>query len=165
MLPQLRSWARLSRAERRLAVRALALVAAFRVALWTLPIARVLAAAPRPRARPAHAGVSPERMAWLVRAGARRIPDASCLTRALAARWLLAEASLASTLHFGHRRDGRGEFAAHAWLEHRGRVLVGGEEYLDRYHRFDAPPAAAAERTPHTPSTILLSGPTQASPR
>src|SRR3982751_2268155 len=103
MLWPLRSYVRLSRAERRLAVRALALVVAFRLALWTLPARRVLAAAPRPRTRPAHAGVSPERMAWLVRAGARRVPDASCLTRALAARWLLAEASLESTLHFGHR--------------------------------------------------------------
>ncbi|HVG43373.1 MAG TPA: lasso peptide biosynthesis protein, partial [Longimicrobium sp.] len=75
-----------------MAVRALALVVAFRVALWTLPARRVLAAAPRPGTRRAHAGVFPERMAWLVRAAARRVPDASCLTRALAARWLLAEA-------------------------------------------------------------------------
>jgi hypothetical protein len=148
----LRSYARLSRAERRLAVRAFALVVGFRVALWTLPARRVLAAAPRPRARPAHAGVSPDRMAWLVRAGARRVPDASCLTRALATRWLLAEASLASTLHFGHRRDERGTFAAHAWLEHEGRVLVGGEQDLGLYHRFDAPPAPAAGRAPHAPS-------------
>jgi hypothetical protein len=155
MLRPLRSYARLSRAERRLALRALSLVAAFRVALWTLPARRVLAAAPKPRTRPAHAGVSPDRMAWLVRAAARRVPDASCLTRALAARWLLAEASLDSTLHFGHRRDERGAFAAHAWLEHEGRVLVGGEQDLALYHRFDAPPAAAAARTPHAPSAFL----------
>jgi len=153
MLRPLRSFARLSRAERRLAVRALALVAAFRIALWTLSARRVAAAAPRPRARPAHAGVSPDRMAWLVRAAARRVPDASCLTRALAVRWLLAEASLDSTLHFGHRRDERGAFAAHAWLEHQGRVLVGGEEDLSRYHRFDAPPAAVAEPMPRAPSS------------
>jgi hypothetical protein len=151
----LRSYARLSRAERRLAVRAFALVVGFRVALWTLPARRVLAAAPRPRTRPAHAGVSPDRMAWLVRAGARRIPDASCLTRALAARWLLAEASLDSTLHFGHRRDERGKFTAHAWLEHRGRVLVGGERDLGLYHRFDPPPAADAGRVPHASSSFL----------
>ena len=164
MLRPLRSYARLSRAERRLAVRALALVVAFRIALWTLPAPRVLAAAPRPRTRPAHAGVSPDRMAWLVRAAARRVPDASCLTRALAARWLLAEASLDSTLHFGHRRGERGEFAAHAWLEHRGRVLVGGDEDLALYHRFDAPPAPAGGQTPHPPSAILPD-PTRASPR
>src|SRR6185436_5015498 len=157
----LRSWARLSRAERRLATRALALVVAFRIVLWTLPASRVLAA--EPRRRRAH-GVSPERMAWLVRAWARRIPGASCLTRALAARWLLAEASLDSTLHFGHRRGEDGEFAAHAWLEHRGRVLVGGDEDLARYHRFDAPPAAAGGQGPRTPSAVLPD-PTRASPR
>ena len=150
MFRPLRSWARLSRAERRLAVRALALVAAFRLALWTLPVQRVLAAAPRRRR--AH-GVSPERMAWLVRAGARRIPGASCLTRALAVRWLLAEASLDSTLHFGHRRDERGAFAAHAWLEHDGRVLVGGDEDLGLYHRFGAPPAASPLVPGHTPAS------------
>ncbi|HEU0302043.1 MAG TPA: lasso peptide biosynthesis B2 protein [Longimicrobium sp.] len=145
MMRPLRSWAGLSRAERRLALRALALVVGFRIALWTLPARRVLAAAPRPGARRPHAGVSPDRVAWLVRAAARRVPDASCLTRALAARWLLAEASLDSTLHFGHRRDERGAFAAHAWLEHRGRVLVGGDEHLSLYRRFDAAPADPAQ--------------------
>lgn len=141
MFPRLRSWARLSRVERRLALRALALVAGFRLALWTLPAKRVLGFAPRPRA--ARGGVAPERVAWLVRAAARRVPGASCLTRALAARWLLAEASLRPTLRFGHRRDERGRFAAHAWLELDGRVLVGGDEDLSRYHRFDGPPAPA----------------------
>jgi hypothetical protein len=163
MVRPLRSLAGLSRAERSLAFRALALVVAFRLALWTLPARRVLAAAPRPRPRPAHAGISPDRMAWLVRAAARRIPDATCLTRALAARWLLAEAALESTLHFGHRRDERGTFSAHAWLEHDGRVLVGGEEDLTRYHRFDTPPAAASGRTP--PPTAFLAHHSPASPR
>ncbi|MFL5385710.1 MAG: lasso peptide biosynthesis B2 protein [Longimicrobiaceae bacterium] len=158
MLQPLRSYARLSRAERGVAMRALALVVAFRLALWTLPARRVLAAAPRRRR--AHAGVSPERVAWLVRAAARRVPDASCLTRALAARWLLAEAALDSTLHFGHRRDERGAFAAHAWLEHEGRVLVGGDEDLTLYHRFDAP----AGRAPQAPAPFLRDQ-TPASPR
>ncbi|HYJ80996.1 MAG TPA: lasso peptide biosynthesis B2 protein [Longimicrobiaceae bacterium] len=147
MLRPLRSYARLPAAERRLALRAVALVVAFRIALWTLPASRVLAAAPRPRARPAHAGIAPERIARLVRAGARRIPAASCLTRALAARWLLAEAAQPSTLHFGHRRDHRGRFAAHAWLEHGGQVLIGGDEDLALYHRF-APAPGAVERAP-----------------
>jgi hypothetical protein len=149
MLRPLRSLARLTAAERRLAVRALALVAAFRLALWTLPARRVLSAAPRRRSR--HAGVAPERMAWLVRAAGRRVTAASCLTRALAARWLLAEAGLESELRFGHRRDERGSFAAHAWLEHRGQVLVGGDEDLARYHRFDGAPPAVPRHTPASP--------------
>lgn len=148
----LRSYAGLTRAERRVAVRALGLVVAFRLALWTLPARRVLAAAPRRRVRPA--GVAPERTAWLVRAAARRVPDASCLTRALAVRWLLAQDGLESTLHFGHRRDERGAFAAHAWLEHEGRVLVGGEGGLSHYHRFDAPPAAAPADPSQGPSAF-----------
>jgi hypothetical protein len=160
MLRPLRSVARLSRAERRVAFRALVLVVAFRAALWTLAARHLVAAAPRRRTRPVHAGVSPERMAWLVRACARRVPGASCLTRALAARWLLAEAGMDSTLHFGHRRDERGGFAAHAWLEHEGRVLVGGDEDLELYHRFGAPDA----RTPHAPSALLPDR-TPASPR
>jgi hypothetical protein len=99
-------------------------------------------------------------MAWLVRACARRVPGASCLTRALAARWLLAEAGMDSTLHFGHRRDERGGFAAHAWLEHEGQVLVGGDEDLELYHRFGAPAARTANAPP-----VLLSDRTPASPR
>ena len=128
------NWARLPAPERRLAFRALVVVVGFRLALWLLPTRRVLAASPRPRR--AAPEVSPERLAWLVRAGARRVPAATCLTRALAARWLLAEASLPATLHFGHGRDARRGFHAHAWLDYQGRVLVGGEEDLERYHPF-----------------------------
>src|SRR5688500_18748138 len=134
MVKPFASWSRLSGPERRLAVRALTVVVGFRLALWLLPAQRVLSAAPRPR--PAAPAVSPERLAWLVRAGARRVPAATCLTRALAARWLLGEASHTATLHFGHRRDEQGGFQAHAWLEHDGRVLVGGDEDLRGYHPF-----------------------------
>jgi hypothetical protein len=135
MLHPLRKLARLTPAERRLLFRAAAAVAAFRVALWVLPYRRVAALLPaHPSAARDGSAIPPARVAWAVRACARRVPGASCLTRALAARWLLAHAGIPSTLHFGWARDDDGRFHAHAWLEQGGTVLLGGEERIGSFH-------------------------------
>jgi hypothetical protein len=137
MLHPIRELTRLTPAERRLFLRAAAAVAGFRLALWLLPYRRVASFVPKPvPPSPQGAAIPPSRVTWAVRACARRIPGASCLTRALAARWLLARTGVPSTLHYGWARDGDGRFHAHAWLEQRGAVLLGDEEDLGRYHRF-----------------------------
>ncbi len=59
------------------------------------------------------------------RAG-RQIPGASCLPRALAGYVLLARHGHESQLRIGVRAPSDGLFAAHAWLEQDGEVLVGG---------------------------------------
>ena len=67
--------------ERRLRLRAVALVAAVRVALWTLPFRWVRFVFCANRAiSPELAGMRVSRLAWAVQAAARRIPGAGFLT-------------------------------------------------------------------------------------
>ena len=139
MRPLLRKLRSLPAADRRLLVRAAAAVAGFRLALWLLPFRIVARIRPSPGpGAPGPGDPAPERIAGYVRAAGRRVPRASCLTRALAARWLLERAGHAPTLHFGWRKEADGSFHAHAWLESGARVLLGGEEDLTLYQRFPA---------------------------
>jgi hypothetical protein len=125
---------RLPAADRALAIRAAAWVIAARIALWTMPFARVQALTRRAgarRARSAHD--APGRVAWAVETVAASIPKASCLTQALAAQVMLERAGERPELKIGVATD-KGSFEAHAWLELHGRPLVGDHE-LDRYSR------------------------------
>jgi hypothetical protein len=54
------------------------------------------------------------------------MPGATCLSRALALRFLLQAAGIQSTLWIGVGRSPAVNFEAHAWLEADGRVLLGG---------------------------------------
>lgn len=68
---------------------------------------------------------------------ARRMPWATCLIQAIAAQNVLANYGYASTLRIGVSADAKGEFAAHAWLEQDGRVLIGGENSPTSYAVLD----------------------------
>jgi hypothetical protein len=120
-------------AHRRLVVRGLLLTAGVRSALWTLPPRAVLRFVRRTVERDLnrwHDGqprFSPERIAWAIRLPARRVPRASCLTQALAAQMLLARYGHRSRLRIGVGRDTAGQFAAHAWVEVNGQLVIGGE--------------------------------------
>jgi len=80
------------------------------------------------------------RQAWecahAVSRTARRVPRASCLTQALVLQRLLARRGQPCTLFLGVDRTGEAakqqgrrakSFEAHAWIEWRGRVLIGGD--------------------------------------
>lgn len=119
----LRRFLALPPADRRLLWEALKTVALCRAALGIVPFERLrrwAAAVP-----PAPCPVAVEKLAWGVRAAARRVPRATCLVQALALQRLMARAGLASTLEIGVNRDAGG-FTAHAWLRHEGRVIIGG---------------------------------------
>jgi len=138
-----RKWPTVGPGEWRLLLRAALVVSGFRIGLWILPLRRLTALAPRSsRSVPRY---TPDRVGWTVRATARRIPRATCLTRALATRWLLAAEGVPSSLHFGARKADDGGLRAHAWLECDGRVIVGGDEDLDAYERFEARPGVAPQ--------------------
>src|SRR5438874_2016323 len=125
-----RTLSRFPRADRRLALTAIALTAAMRVALWTLPF-RWIKGAVESRARHASRGVTARQIGWAVRLASRYVPRASCLTQALTAQMLLKGSGLDSRLHIGVAK-GTG-FEAHAWVECGGRVLVGGAVQSARY--------------------------------
>lgn len=137
--PARRRWA--SPAAWRLAWIALTKVVWVRVALWRWPYAQVRArlltdrtrdGSRTERAMPA-ATHDPLALAWAVRATARRVPQASCLTQALALEALMAEFGLRPELRIGVARHADGTFEAHAWVELEGRVLIGALPDLERF--------------------------------
>src|SRR5689334_14590279 len=103
------TFARLPAADRMLALRVAGWVVVARIALWTLPFARVQELAARLGARRGSVGVAPGRLAWTVETTAKSIPQATCLTQALAAQVMLARAGEEPSLHIGVATD-RGAF-------------------------------------------------------
>lgn len=68
---------------------------------------------------------SASRLAWLVEVAGRYCPaGTSCLKEALVLSWFLARRGMQTTLRIGVGRQA-GAFAAHAWLEQNGRVILG----------------------------------------
>jgi hypothetical protein len=84
----------------------------------------------------------PERIAWAVRAVGVATPRGSnCLVRALATQAMLARYGYPSELKIGVRKSEDGAFAAHAWLECAGAVIIGDAE-LESYTPMRVPPTA-----------------------
>jgi hypothetical protein len=134
---------KLSADERRFFFRALVLVAAIRLALWTLPF-RVTRSWVDYLRMPAGPECELDRRSirqatWAVAAASRRIPGATCLTQGMATQVLLGRLGQHSELHLGVvRNQPKGQFKAHAWVEIRGRVINGGAiEGFRRYVRLD----------------------------
>ena len=131
----LSSFRRLPPARRRSVVRAALLVPLVRAGLWLLPYGRLKALVARAPAVAGGHGVD-ERVrdvTWAVAAVARRVPRATCLTQALVAQRLLADDGVDTTLRLGVARDAAGAFEAHAWLEHRGRIVLGEVDGMERF--------------------------------
>jgi hypothetical protein len=127
---QIAKFLRLPQTERRLVLGALSLVSVIRLALSLFAfrtVLRVLARVTREQAdlrnRPR---ATPERVAWAVAVASRYVPKATCLTQALAGRVLLARHGHSAELRIGVARSDGAKLDAHAWLESRGQVLLGG---------------------------------------
>lgn len=129
-MTRLHKFLRLAAPERHLVLHALIVVAAVRLALWVLPFRWLRGFIERSlhgSSRPAGAGHrSVNGITWAVETTSRLVPRATCLTQALAARVLLAREGHASRVRLGVARMGKGDFKAHAWLEHGGQVVIGG---------------------------------------
>lgn len=122
-------------ARRSFVVRAAFLVPLVRAGLWLLPFGRLRALVSRPP-KTTVGGNAPQIVAdvvWSVVAVSRRVPRASCLTQALVAERMLADAGIAVELRVGVARDVEGAFEAHAWLEHEGRIVLGEVEGMERF--------------------------------
>lgn len=97
--------------------------------LWpSRSVQRMLALTARvPRLRHA-APRSSQEIGWAVTAASRYVPWATCLTRALVAQVQLERGGHPARLSIGVARDGDGALRAHAWLEGRTGVVIGGSE-------------------------------------
>jgi hypothetical protein len=129
---------RLPAAERWLLVKAALLLAAIRLGLGLLPfhtlrrLVAEVAEAPTGWLQEADRS-SADRIVWAVEAAGRHLPGAgTCLTQALAAQVLLARRGHPGLLHIGVVKGEEGKLEAHAWLESRGRIVIGGSE-LERF--------------------------------
>jgi hypothetical protein len=118
-----------------LLLRALSLVTLIRLGLWVIPFNPLYRFLGRFFRTQELTDCSPDRLAWAVHASARRIPCASCLTRALALQLLLGRAGQQSSIQIGIAKDKNGKFEAHAWIEWGGRILLNTPAEIDGYSR------------------------------
>ncbi len=114
--------------ERALLRRVAAVVLKVRLALWLFPWPRVrqLCAGWAQRKHDPHPA-SVEQIVKAVQTAVRYIPGAgNCLVQAMAAHTLLCRHGHAAELRIGvHREHRAADLAAHAWVEHQGRIVIG----------------------------------------
>jgi hypothetical protein len=76
-----------------------------------------------------------DHVVWAVRtAGAHLFPARPCLPQALATRFLLSRLGVATDLRIGVQKPETDALRAHAWVEHEGKVLIGGPDAPSEYH-------------------------------
>lgn len=121
---RLRRFSELSGNERLLLLRALIVVAVTRIALFVCSVvtARNVAGITA-RGRKSHAV---EQLVWAVTVASRHVPDATCLTQALAIHALLTQSGHPSRVEVGVMKHSR--FEAHAWVVCDGKVVLGAAE-------------------------------------
>lgn len=97
-----------------------------------------------PLASPSIPGSQPEDVAWAVVLVARFVPGGDhCLAQALAGAALLNQLGLRAEIRLGV--DNQYGFAAHAWLECDGRIVIGAREAA-RYASLPLPAHQGASR-------------------
>jgi hypothetical protein len=128
---KLRTFQHLTTRERRLALGALAWMAAVRLGLWMIPFRKMQRLCER-LGRPRHdKAASAAEIARAVRLAGRYVPRATCLVQAFAAQILLGRHGHPAEVHIGVTLAGG--FQAHAWVKSGGAILVGGAEEASKY--------------------------------
>jgi hypothetical protein len=128
-MDRLGKFLKLARSDRRLLLKAALLVWAFRMALWLLPfriLRQFMGRFARESVASGEGSVPVDRVVWAVTVASRYAPEATCLTQALATKFLLARSGHQATVRIGVARHGGKELQAHAWVESNGRVVIGG---------------------------------------
>lgn len=124
-----RRFIRLGAGDRALAIEALTLLLAVRIGLRILPFAAMQRKLAR-RSMPGEKDEQPvDRVAWAVKAVARRVPGTTCLVEALVVDSMLRRHGHTPTFRIGVR-EGRSSLEAHAWVECDGTVVIGAVENL-----------------------------------
>jgi hypothetical protein len=144
-----RKFVHLTSAEQVLLVRTTVAVGLIRVLLWWVPFRSIPGLM---RTRPfsmlsfrGASGFSDDRLVWAVRAAARLIPAATCLTQSLALQALLGDERTVN-VQIGVAKDGRYGFIAHAWVEYGGTVLLSSFSDVVRFERLVVLPPVPRRR-------------------
>jgi hypothetical protein len=124
---------RLPAADRKVLLKAGALLLGVRLGLWLVPfrVVRWLALGGADGGRK-ESPLPPERIAWMLAAASRLMPKASCLAHAVAGEALLRRMGYPAALHIGVARGTNAPLEAHAWVECLGTVVIGGSG-VERY--------------------------------
>ena len=123
-------------ARKKLLVEALLMVAGVRIGLWVVPYRRLntwLPAAPCAEASQTIDWPTIREAAAAVSLCSRFVPQATCLTQAIATQTLLGRRGLDSRLTIGVDKDETGAFLAHAWIEIEGKIVIGRLPNIRRY--------------------------------
>ena len=128
----------LNAAEQRLFVKAFLLLEGITLGMRLLPFRVLLRLLPsasnglKKRQNKNH--LSAEEIARVVEVASRRMPwPKTCLAQALVTQVFLTRRGYPARLRIGVARGDQGEFQAHAWVESRGKVIIGGGSDLERY--------------------------------
>jgi hypothetical protein len=139
---RLRKFLDLPIGDRWLLLKACALLATVRILLRTAPYPaarRLLESAGRRSERLSSNRLPAKRLAWAVTAAAKQVPGGGhCLSQALTLQVFLSRRGYPCQVCFGVDRDSGRDFMAHAWVEHEGAVLIGGDS-LGRLVRLTPP--------------------------
>ena len=70
--------------------------------------------------------ISIYKIIWSITTASSYMPKVKCLARALAAKTLLEQQGYTTKMKIGVTKNPQQAFIAHAWIEYKGRVVMGG---------------------------------------
>lgn len=128
-MPRLLKLLRMPAGDRKLLIRAAVLLWIVRLGLWILPFQRLrdlLSKKNRKLIAEATTELaSIRKITRSVKRMSRYVPAATCLAQSLVTVKLLEDAGLPACLRIGVARSEGGKLEAHAWVESKGRVIIG----------------------------------------
>jgi hypothetical protein len=128
---RLRRFMHLSADLRRLLIEAFFLLAFIRIGLYLTSVERLRRTLKRFCSKSKSLEIkneAVEKVAYAIHIASSYLPNTNCLPQALAAQVLLTRLAQPAELRIGVARDQSGLFKAHAWVESRGLIVVGGAE-------------------------------------
>ncbi len=78
--------------------------------------------------------VSVYKIVWAITMVSPYIAGVKCLARAMATQVMLSKRGYSNQLRIGVAKDQQGQFIAHAWVESRGRTVMGGLGNMAKYY-------------------------------
>lgn len=121
------SFLKLNNETKWLLIKALATLWIVRIMLWIFSFVRIQRIIKRFTHKSSKNKIPLTQITWATQVMSRFTPRSTCLVRALAGQILLSQYGYDSNIKIGVSKD-KGEFEAHAWLEHDGGVILGESE-------------------------------------
>ena len=132
----LNSLIRLSATDKWLLFTSAILLGAIRLGLWLIPFRVLRNSLGKLNRAPRQVTDTDDdalrRIVWAVSVVGNRLPR-SCLVQALTAQLMLGRRGISATLRIGVAVDEQQAFIAHAWLESKGKIIIGGSQSTTRF--------------------------------